>query len=72
MQASVTSTSTTGGGVGSLLNVQLRFCSQIFEEIFSKKHKNYAWPFYKPVDVVGLNLAEYNEKIKKTMDMSTV
>jgi hypothetical protein len=72
MNVSMTSTSTTEGGVGSLLNVQLRFCSQILNELFSKKHENYAWPFYKPVDVVGLNLTDYYDIIKKTMDMSTV
>ena len=77
MNVSMSSSCGGGGGgslaaTGGLVSEQLKFCSQILKELFSKKHKDYAWPFYKPVDVVGLNLADYYDIIKKPMDMSTV
>ena len=37
-----------------------------------KKHQQYAWPFYQPVDVKALGLHDYYEVIKKPMDLSTV
>ena len=69
---STNSASSNASTSGGLINEQLRFCSQILKELFSKKHKDYAWPFYKPVDVVGLNLSDYYDIIKKPMDMTTV
>ena len=37
-----------------------------------KRHQNYAWPFYQPVDVKALELHDYYDVIKKPMDLSTV
>ena len=34
--------------------------------------QHYAWPFYKPVDVEGLGLTDYFDKIKTPMDLGTV
>lgn len=51
---------------------QLRYCHQLLKELFSKRHLEYAWPFYKPVDVKGLGLSDYFDIIENPMDMGTV
>ncbi len=51
---------------------QLKYCSQLLKELFSKRHLEYAWPFYKPVDVKGLGLTDYFDIIEKPMDMGSV
>ncbi|XP_036974205.1 bromodomain-containing protein 3-like isoform X1 [Acanthopagrus latus] len=53
-------------------NEQLKFCNDILKEMLSKKHVAYAWPFYKPVDAVALQLHDYHDIIKYPMDLSTV
>lgn len=50
----------------------LKACNEILKELFSKKHFNYAWPFYKPVDAEWLGLHDYHDIIKKPMDLGTV
>uniref|UniRef100_H2UF98 Bromodomain containing 3b n=1 Tax=Takifugu rubripes TaxID=31033 RepID=H2UF98_TAKRU len=42
------------------------------EEMLSKKHAAYAWPFYKPVDAEALELHDYHDIIKHPMDLSTI
>ncbi|KAK2720517.1 bromodomain-containing protein 3-like [Artemia franciscana] len=59
------------GKHGSLLG-SLKYCSEILKELFSKKHAQYAWPFYKPVDADLLGLSDYHQIIKKPMDLGTV
>jgi hypothetical protein len=54
------------------LSESLKACNEILKELFSKKHINYAWPFYKPVDAEWLGLHDYHEIIKKPMDLGTV
>ncbi|XP_029185046.2 bromodomain-containing protein 3-like isoform X2 [Acropora millepora] len=54
------------------LSEQLRYCSNIIKELFSKKHATYAWPFYKPVDASALGLHDYHDIIKQPMDMGTI
>ena len=54
------------------LTEQLKFCQRVIIEMFSKRHKPFAWPFYEPVDVEGLKLADYYEKIKQPMDFGTI
>uniref|UniRef100_A0A146LA60 Bromodomain-containing protein 2 n=1 Tax=Lygus hesperus TaxID=30085 RepID=A0A146LA60_LYGHE len=54
------------------LSESLKSCNEILKELFSKKHFNYAWPFYKPVDAEWLGLHDYHEIIKKPMDLGTV
>lgn len=49
-----------------------KYCSEIIAELFHKKHANYAWPFYTPVDVDKLGLSDYFDIIKKPMDLGTV
>ena len=51
---------------------QLKYCNQLLKELFSKRHLEYAWPFYKPVDVKGLGLIDYFDIIKQPMDMGTI
>jgi hypothetical protein len=41
------------------------------QELFSKKHAGYAWPFYKPVDTEGLGLHDYNKIIKVSTGRSS-
>ncbi|XP_073244665.1 bromodomain-containing protein 3-like isoform X2 [Porites lutea] len=54
------------------LSEQLKYCSNIIKELFSKKHAAYAWPFYKPVDASSLGLHDYHDIIKQPMDMGTI
>ncbi len=54
------------------LTESLNACSEILKELFSKKHANYAWPFYKPVDTDLPNLADYRKVIKTPMDLGTI
>ncbi|XP_030598256.1 bromodomain-containing protein 3-like isoform X2 [Archocentrus centrarchus] len=54
------------------LSEQLKYCSSILREMFSKKHSAYAWPFYTPVDAEALQLHDYHDIIKYPMDLSTV
>lgn len=55
-----------------ILTKQLKYCEDILKEMLSKKHSAYAWPFYKPVDTVALQLHDYYDIIKYPMDLSTV
>ena len=54
------------------LTESLKACSDMLREFFSKKHANYAWPFYKPVDTDLLDLHDYKKVIKTPMDMGTI
>ncbi|XP_034035129.1 bromodomain-containing protein 3-like [Thalassophryne amazonica] len=51
---------------------QLRYCSDILNEMFSKRHYPYAWVFYTPVDADALGLYDYHDIIKEPMDLSTI
>jgi len=54
------------------LSESLKACNEILKEILGKKHANYAWPFYKPVDTSLPELADYKKVIKTPMDLGTV
>ncbi|XP_074029140.1 bromodomain-containing protein 3 isoform X4 [Leptinotarsa decemlineata] len=54
------------------LSESLKACNEILMELFSKKHANYAWPFYQPVDADLLGLHDYHDIIKRPMDFGTV
>ncbi|KFD54793.1 hypothetical protein M513_04227 [Trichuris suis] len=54
------------------LNEQMKFCHSIIKELLSKRHADYAWPFYKPVDVEGLGLHDYYDVVEVPMDLGTV
>merc|ERR1712136_435468 len=56
----------------SKLSEQLKYCSGILKEFFTKKHASYAWPFYESVDAEGLGLSDYYETIKQPMDLGTM
>ena len=51
---------------------QLRYCAGLVRDMLSKKHGEYAWPFYKPVDARALSLHDYHDIIKHPMDLCTV
>jgi len=51
---------------------QLRYCAGLVKEMLSKKHGEYAWPFYKPVDAQALSLHDYHDIIKIPMDLCTI
>ena len=51
---------------------EMRVCAAILRELHQKRHQQYAWPFYTPVDVKALELHDYHDVIKKPMDLSTV
>lgn len=42
------------------------------KEMFTKRHAAYAWPFYEPVDAVGLGLHDYHDIIRQPMDLGTI
>lgn len=50
----------------------LRSCQKIIKELFDKKHADYAWPFYQPVDVEGLKLDDYFDIVEHPMDLGTI
>ncbi|XP_008327842.1 bromodomain-containing protein 4 [Cynoglossus semilaevis] len=60
------------GGLSPKPQDQLGYCGSLVREMLSKKHANYAWPFYKPVDVDALGLHDYHDIIKHPMDLSTI
>ncbi|KAI5634984.1 bromodomain-containing protein [Phthorimaea operculella] len=69
------------GGVGKTpqlakskgkLSDTLKSCNELLKELFSKKHSEYAWPFYKPLDAELHGLYDYYDIIKKPMDLGTV
>ncbi|CAB1344216.1 unnamed protein product [Coregonus sp. 'balchen'] len=51
---------------------QLRYCGGLIRDMLSKKHVEYAWPFYKPVDAHALGLHDYHDIIKHPMDLGTI
>lgn len=65
-------TSSQGSSSSSKTPLWYKYCSEIIAELFHKKHQNYAWPFYTPVDVEKLGLSDYFDIIKKPMDLGTV
>lgn len=52
------------------LNKPLKECLSFVKELFSKKHSNYAWPFWQPVDTE--KYPDYLKKIKKPIDLTTI
>lgn len=52
------------------LNKPLSECCKFVKELFTKKHENYAWPFWKPVN--PNDYPDYLQKIKKPIDLSTI
>ncbi|CAL1569724.1 unnamed protein product [Knipowitschia caucasica] len=57
---------------GGPLTEQLCFCEEVLKELLSKKHEDYAWPFYRPVDAQALSLHDYHDIIKYPMDLGTI
>ncbi|QSL64055.1 hypothetical protein MERGE_000210 [Pneumocystis wakefieldiae] len=51
---------------------QLQFCRNVIRELQKKTHESYAFPFYRPVDPVALNIPDYYKIVKHPMDMSTI
>lgn len=47
-------------------------CKTLLDELLGPAHSEYASPFYKPVDVIGLELDNYYDVIKSPMDLSTI
>nr|XP_057920328.1 bromodomain-containing protein 3-like isoform X2 [Doryrhamphus excisus]XP_057920329.1 bromodomain-containing protein 3-like isoform X2 [Doryrhamphus excisus]XP_057920330.1 bromodomain-containing protein 3-like isoform X2 [Doryrhamphus excisus] len=66
------STRNVDGAETVQLSKPLKYCEDILQEMLSKKHVAYAWPFYKPVDAEALKLHDYHDIIKYPMDLSTV
>eukprot|EP00040_Diaphanoeca_grandis_P031127 m.185674 g.185674 ORF g.185674 m.185674 type:complete len:1252 (+) comp32239_c0_seq3:330-4085(+) len=54
------------------ISPRMKFCHTIMRELMHKRHKNYSWPFVKPVDVEALQLHDYHLIIKTPMDLGTV
>ncbi|OCT82862.1 hypothetical protein XELAEV_18025397mg, partial [Xenopus laevis] len=49
---------------------RLKHCNNILNEMMSKKHAEYAWPFYK--DVIPTSLLDYSDAMKHPMDLGTI
>lgn len=60
---------TNEGGDKALLEVQMKYCSNILNRL--KRNSN-AGPFLQPVDPVALGIPDYFDKIKRPMDLSTI
>lgn len=52
------------------LNQPMRTCLEFVKDLFGKKHAEYAWPFWQPVNPV--EYPDYAQKIKRPMDLSTI
>jgi hypothetical protein len=52
------------------LNTSMKYCLDFVTEMLSKKHIEYAWPFYEPVSTQLY--PDYLTIIKKPMDLSTI
>ncbi|CAB3367605.1 Hypothetical predicted protein [Cloeon dipterum] len=50
----------------------MKICHDILKELFSKKHKAIAWPFYKHVNTELLGLNNYHTLVKDPMDLGTM
>ncbi|XP_053326284.1 bromodomain testis-specific protein [Spea bombifrons] len=53
------------------LSEQLKHCNNILNEMMSKKHAAYSWPFYKPIDSASIGLLDY-DVINGPMDLGTI
>lgn len=51
---------------------QLKACQKLLADLNSKKNQLFNWPFLAPVDVEGLKLYDYYDKIEEPMDLSTI
>jgi len=47
-------------------------CKQYIDFLFHKKHEAFAYPFYEPVDHVGLKLTDYLTIVKQPIDLGSV
>ncbi|KAM8930580.1 bromodomain testis-specific protein [Pelodytes ibericus] len=54
------------------ISEQLKHCNHILNEMMSKKHSSYAWPFYKPVDSASIGVPDYGDVIDCPMDFGTI
>lgn len=51
---------------------KLKHCNEILQEMFSKKHAAYAWPFLKPVDLASFSLGKNQGITKCPTDLGTI
>ncbi|KAI3389183.1 hypothetical protein SNEBB_009737 [Seison nebaliae] len=56
----------------SEMKPRLRFCYHLIVQLLAKKYREFAWPFYDPVDVEKLQLFDYHQIITEPMDMRTI
>ncbi|KAM4642185.1 bromodomain testis-specific protein [Discoglossus pictus] len=54
------------------LSQQLKHCNNILNEMLSKKHAVYAWPFYKSADPADLGLLDYGDLVHHPMDLGMI
>ncbi|KAG9483166.1 hypothetical protein GDO78_009227 [Eleutherodactylus coqui] len=54
------------------LSEQLKHCHNILNEMMSKKHTSYAWPFYKPDDSACANLPGFSGILNCPIDLGTI
>jgi hypothetical protein len=54
------------------LSTRLQFCKKLLQKLFSRKYRDFAWPFYTAVDAESLQLPDYHTVIKKPMDLSLI
>ena len=61
-----------GSGQDQNLSPALAFCKQVLRELLGKTHAAIAKPFYKPLDTTRLGLEDYQEFVRRPMDLGTV
>lgn len=54
------------------LSPGLKNCRKILKNLFRKRHSEYAWPFYLPLDAKRWKFDDYHDVIKKPIDLLTI
>lgn len=54
------------------LSASLMHCRKILKKLYRKRHSEYAWPFYKPLNPERWGFNDYLNQIKKPMDLFTI
>ena len=52
------------------LNESMKYCHDFVKELFHKRHAEYAWPFWEPVNMS--DYPDYCQKIKRPIDLSSI
>ncbi|CAH2311527.1 bromodomain testis-specific [Pelobates cultripes] len=57
---------------GEELSEQMKHCKHTLNEMFSQKHAEYAWPFYKTIGPASFGLPDSGDIMTCSMDLGTI